>query len=66
MKPSIRSHRYRVVDVSTQDASGNPLAVFPDASGIDDVTMQKIAKELNLSETTFIAPAQARMPARRK
>ena len=67
MKPSIRSHRYRVVDVSTQDPlEGNPLAVFPDASGIDDVTMQKIAKELNLSETTFIVPARARMPARRK
>jgi trans-2,3-dihydro-3-hydroxyanthranilate isomerase len=67
MKPSIRSHRYRVVDVFTQNPlEGNPLAVFPDASGIDDVTMQKIAKELNLSETTFVVPARARMSARRK
>jgi trans-2,3-dihydro-3-hydroxyanthranilate isomerase len=53
-----RSYRYRVVDVFTeQPLEGNPLAVFPDASGIDDVTMQKIARELNLSETTFVSPA---------
>jgi trans-2,3-dihydro-3-hydroxyanthranilate isomerase len=55
---SVRSYRYRVVDVFTdQPLEGNPLAVFPDASGIDAVTMQKIAKELNLSETTFVVPA---------
>ncbi len=42
-------HRYRVVDVFTRNAlEGNPLAVFPDGSGIDEVTMQKIAKEMNL------------------
>jgi trans-2,3-dihydro-3-hydroxyanthranilate isomerase len=47
-------HRYRVVDVFTRHAlEGNPLAVFPDASGLEDHTMQKIARELNLSETTF-------------
>lgn len=52
------SFRYRVVDVFTdQPLSGNALAVFPDASGIDDATMQKIAKELNLSETSFVVPA---------
>ncbi len=51
-------HRYRVVDVFTEHAlEGNPLAVFPEASGIDDVTMGKIAKELNLSETVFIVPS---------
>ena len=50
-------HRYRVVDVFTRNAlEGNPLAVFPDASSLDDATMQKIAKEMNLSETTFIVP----------
>jgi trans-2,3-dihydro-3-hydroxyanthranilate isomerase len=50
------SYRYRVVDVFTkQPLEGNALAVFPDASGLDDVTMQKIAKELNLSETTFVS-----------
>ena len=51
------SYRYRVVDVFTEHAlEGNPLAVFPGASGMDDTTMQKIAKELNLSETTFVLP----------
>ncbi|HYL72753.1 MAG TPA: PhzF family phenazine biosynthesis protein [Bryobacteraceae bacterium] len=51
------SYRYRVVDVFTEHAlEGNPLAVFPDASGMDDATMQKIAKEMNLSETTFVLP----------
>jgi trans-2,3-dihydro-3-hydroxyanthranilate isomerase len=51
-------HRYRVVDVFTENAlEGNPLAVFPDATGIDDGTMQRIAKELNLSETVFVVPA---------
>jgi trans-2,3-dihydro-3-hydroxyanthranilate isomerase len=55
---SSRSYRYLVVDVfSERPLEGNPLAVFPDASGIDDATMQKIARELNLSETTFIGPA---------
>jgi trans-2,3-dihydro-3-hydroxyanthranilate isomerase len=50
-------HRYRVVDVFTETAlEGNPLAVFPDASGIDAGTMQKIARELNLSETVFVVP----------
>src|SRR6266513_5099614 len=52
-----QSYRYRVVDVFTdRPLEGNALAVFPDASGIDDATMQKIAKELNLSETTFVVP----------
>jgi trans-2,3-dihydro-3-hydroxyanthranilate isomerase len=55
---SLRSYRYRVVDVFTeQPLEGNALAVFPDATGLDDATMQKIAKELNLSETTFVSQA---------
>jgi trans-2,3-dihydro-3-hydroxyanthranilate isomerase len=54
----LRSFRYRVVDVFTErPLEGNALAVFPDASGLDDATMRKIARELNLSETTFISPA---------
>jgi trans-2,3-dihydro-3-hydroxyanthranilate isomerase len=53
-----RSYRYRVVDVFTrQPLEGNPVAVFPDAAGLDDVTMQRIARELNLSETVFVLPA---------
>ncbi len=53
-----RTYQYRVVDVFTERAlEGNPLAVFPQAIGLDDVTMQSIARELNVSETVFIFPA---------
>jgi trans-2,3-dihydro-3-hydroxyanthranilate isomerase len=55
---NLRSYRYRVVDVFTErPLEGNALAVFPDATGLDGATMQKIAREMNLSETTFIGPA---------
>jgi trans-2,3-dihydro-3-hydroxyanthranilate isomerase len=51
-------YRYRVVDVFTEaPLLGNPLAVFPDARGMSTDLMQKIAQELNLSETTFVFPA---------
>ena len=51
---------YHVVDVfTTTPFEGNALAVFPDASGVDAGTMQRIARELNLSETTFILPAES-------
>lgn len=50
-----RTFPYRVVDVFTRvPLEGNALAVFPDSRGLDDVTMQSIARELNLSETVFI------------
>src|SRR5579863_830288 len=52
------SYLYVVVDVFTTDPlAGNPLAVFPDAAAIDETTMQKIARELNLGETVFMLPA---------
>jgi trans-2,3-dihydro-3-hydroxyanthranilate isomerase len=55
-----RQYEYRVVDVFTErPLEGNPLAVFPHALGLDDVTMQKIARELNLSETVFVFPPLA-------
>jgi trans-2,3-dihydro-3-hydroxyanthranilate isomerase len=55
---SSHTYQYRVVDVFTErPLEGNPLAVFPRALGLDDVTMQRIAQELNLSETVFIFPA---------
>jgi trans-2,3-dihydro-3-hydroxyanthranilate isomerase len=48
---------YHIVDVFTDRAfGGNPLAVFTDGRGIPDQLMQSIAKELNLSETTFVLP----------
>jgi trans-2,3-dihydro-3-hydroxyanthranilate isomerase len=46
---------FRTVDVfSSRALEGNPLAVLPDASGLTDVEMQAIAREFNLSETTFV------------
>ncbi|UWQ97841.1 PhzF family phenazine biosynthesis protein [Rhodobacteraceae bacterium S2214] len=48
---------YRVYDVFTDTAfGGNPLAVFPDAKDIPEATLQKIAREFNFSETTFVFP----------
>jgi trans-2,3-dihydro-3-hydroxyanthranilate isomerase len=48
---------YHLVDVFTdQQFGGNQLAVFPDGRGISDAVMQAIAKELRLSETTFVLP----------
>lgn len=48
-------YEYRLVDVFTDRAfGGNPLAVFRDPGGLDAKTMQAIAKELHLSETTFV------------
>jgi trans-2,3-dihydro-3-hydroxyanthranilate isomerase len=55
---NLTSHRYLTMDVFSERVfEGNPLAVFPDASGISGIAMQQIANELNLSETVFIAPA---------
>lgn len=52
------SHAQRqfiTLDVFTQQRfGGNPLAIVPDADGLDDRTMQQIAAEANLSETVFI------------
>ena len=46
------------VDVFTERVfGGNPLAVFLDGRGLDDGAMQAIAREMNLSETTFVLPA---------
>jgi len=39
--------------------TGNPLAVFSDARGLADAEMQALARETNLSETTFIFPREA-------
>jgi len=61
-----REYRYRVVDVFTERVlEGNALAVFPDASGLDGALMQRIARELNLPETTFVlSPTRADCTAR--
>ncbi|CEF54363.1 PhzF family phenazine biosynthesis protein [Acetobacter ghanensis] len=50
---------YKVVDVFTKmPFAGNPVAVVLDAQGLDTQTMQAIARWTNLSETTFLLPAQ--------
>lgn len=48
---------YDVVDVfTTVRFGGNPLAVIPDARGLDDALMQQIAAEFGFSETSFVLP----------
>lgn len=51
---------FQLLDVFTtgEPFSGNPLAVFTDARSISDATMQAIARQMNLSETTFLLPAR--------
>jgi trans-2,3-dihydro-3-hydroxyanthranilate isomerase len=54
--------RYSFVQLdvfSARPFEGNSLAVFPDARGLSDIEMQLIAKEMNLSETTFVLPRDA-------
>jgi trans-2,3-dihydro-3-hydroxyanthranilate isomerase len=52
---------YRTVDVFTdRPFGGNPLAVFNDGADLDAATMQSIAKELHLSETTFVLKPTAK------
>src|SRR5262249_10780551 len=55
----IRTYRYLHWDVFTDHVlSGNQLAVFPDASGLDTQLMQAIALEMAFSETTFVFTAE--------
>lgn len=52
---------YVVTDVFTdRPYGGNPLAVLPEAMGLSAAQMQAIAKEFNLSETTFVTPGSAK------
>lgn len=54
---SARRYHYRLIDVFTDKPfSGNPLAVFTDARGLDTDRMQRIARELNHAETSFVFP----------
>jgi trans-2,3-dihydro-3-hydroxyanthranilate isomerase len=50
---------------SAKPLEGNSLAVFSDARGLTDAEMQGIAKEMNLSETTFILPRDAQIERER-
>src|ERR1700682_681698 len=58
---SERRYRLRWVDVFTERAlAGNPLAVVLEAGGLSATEMQAIARETNLSETTFVLPPETR------
>jgi trans-2,3-dihydro-3-hydroxyanthranilate isomerase len=53
------ARRYALLDVFTDTPlAGNPLAVFTDARGLSAVTMQQIARELNISESVFVLPSE--------
>ncbi len=50
---------FTLADVfSDKPFGGNQLAVFPDAAGIADADMQRLAREFNFSETTFVLPPE--------
>jgi trans-2,3-dihydro-3-hydroxyanthranilate isomerase len=60
------SHPFRIVNVFTQDQgpfTGNPLCVFESATDLSSEQMLALARQFNLSETTFILPS-ARADAR--
>src|SRR5580658_8123434 len=55
------AHRFRLVNVFTREGdpfSGNPLCVFESGASFDTETMQALARQFNLSETTFILPSE--------
>ena len=55
----MKTYAFRIVNVFAREGrlTGNPLAVFEDGSGLDGDTMQALARQFNLSETTFILPS---------
>src|SRR5262249_28042443 len=66
--PQIMSRSYEFVqlDVFTRTPlTGNPLAVFSDGRGLSDQQMQALAREMNLSETTFVLPREPEVEAER-
>src|SRR6185312_6201864 len=56
----MKTYAYRILNVFAREGrlTGNPLCVFEDARGIDDEAMQALARQLNLSETTFVLPSE--------
>ena len=55
-----RAVKFYQADVFTSTVfGGNPVAVVPEAAGLTDGEMQKIAREMNLSETVFVLPVSA-------
>jgi trans-2,3-dihydro-3-hydroxyanthranilate isomerase len=61
----VPAFRYVVADVFTDTPlEGNPVAVFTDAREVPEPMLQRIARELNLSETVFVYPAAGEGHAR--
>lgn len=59
-------YKFFTADVFTDTMfGGNQLAVFPWGQGLDDATMQTIAREFNLSETVFVLPPETASGTRR-
>src|ERR1700716_1939515 len=53
----LMKYTFHIVDFfSSTPFGGNQLAVLPDAAGISTEAMQKIAREFNFGETTFVLP----------
>jgi trans-2,3-dihydro-3-hydroxyanthranilate isomerase len=56
----VSRHQFYQLDVFTSTPlAGNALAVFPDSRGLTTETMQAVAREMNLSETTFVLPSSS-------
>lgn len=55
------TYAFRILNVFAREGrlTGNPLCVFEDARGIDEANLQALARQFNLSETTFILPSSA-------
>ncbi len=54
-----RTYAFRIVNVFAETTfGGNPLCVFEDARGLSDDEMRALARQFNLSETTFILPSE--------
>src|SRR6202140_5486972 len=55
----MKSFAYRIVNVFAREGrlTGNPLCVFEDGTGLDDAAQQALARQFNLSETTFVLPS---------
>ena len=52
------AYAFRIVNVFAESPlAGNPLCVFEDGRGLDTATMQALALQFNLSETTFVLPS---------
>src|SRR5690606_21985239 len=53
---AMRYHYYTCDVFTAKRFGGNPLAVLPEAAGLSGEAMQRIAREFNYSETTFVLP----------